>query len=91
MVHTWCHIPNECHLNRIQALITQFMQNNIALHYNLAETLNMNGRKHPLIANDTEALLLIFLQKAVGSNSITHEGTKQITFVTMYCRGYVKT
>lgn len=52
------------------------MQNNIALHYYQAETLNKNGRKHPLIACDTKALLLIFLQKAVGSNSVRHEGRK---------------
>jgi hypothetical protein len=67
------------------------MQTNTALHYNLAETLNMNGRKYPLIAYDTEGLLLIFLQKAVGSNTVTHEGSKHITFVTMHCRGYLKT
>jgi len=41
------------------------MQNNTALHYKLAETLNINGRKYPLIAYDTEALLLIFWQKAL--------------------------
>lgn len=67
------------------------MQNNIALHYKLAETLNINGRKHPLIAYDTETLLLIFRQKAVISNSITREGRKHITIVTMHFRGYVKT
>lgn len=67
------------------------MQNNIALHSNLAETLNINGRKHRLTGYDTEALLLIFLQKAVANNSIRHEGRKHITIVTMHCRGYAKT
>jgi len=38
----------------------------------------------------TQALLLTFLQKAVG-NSVTYEDRKQITFVTVHCRGYVNT